>query len=216
MLILLGSAILQIMFDNEKIKIIKKWLGAGSIDIFGRPFSGKDYQGRQLADIFNGITIGSGDILRSSRAEKQTRTGYLTPTEDFIDIVLPYFKQNCLHDKPLLLSSVGRWHGEEGAVAQALDESGHPLTAVIYLDLSNDESRSRWLARETNNDRVGRHDDTLEVLKTRFTEFNEKTIPVIEHYRNIGKLVEIDGKQSREKVTSDIIEALFERAKTAN
>ena len=212
MLILLGSAILETMIESEKIEIIKKWLGTGSIDIFGRPFSGKDYQGRQLAEIFNGVTVGSGDILRSSRAEKQTRTGYLTPTEDFIDIVLPYFKRNCPHDKPLLLSSVGRWHGEEGAVAKALDESGHTLKAVIYLDLSNDESRSRWLARETNNDRVGRHDDKLEVLKTRFNEFQDKTIPVISFYRDMGKLVEIDGKQTREKVTSDILEALYERA----
>ena len=201
------------MYDKEKIENIKKWLGYGSINIFGRPFSGKDAQGLRLADMFDGILIGSGEILRNSRAEKQTRTGQLTPTKDFFDIVLPYFQTECPHDKPLMLSSIGRWHGEEDAVIQAVKESGHPLKTAIYLDLSNEESHKRWTAREINNDRIGRHDDTEEVLETRFAEFESKTIPVIEHYRGLGLLVEIDGKQTRDEVTNNILDSLHVLAK---
>ena len=200
------------MYNAEQINMIKKWLGNGSIDIFGRPFSGKDVQGIRLAELFNGILIGSGDILRNSRAEKQTRTGQLTPTKEFFDIVLPYFRQKCPSDKSLILSSVGRWHGEEDAVMTALEQSGHPMTAVVYLDLSNDESHKRWLAREVNNDRIGRHDDTEEVLDIRFNEFQEKTIPVINYYEDLGILIRIDGTQTRDKVTTDIINALGELA----
>ena len=200
------------MYNAEQISTIKKWLGNGSIDIFGRPFSGKDVQGLRLADLFNGILIGSGDILRNSRAEEQTRTGQLTPTKDFFDIVLPYFRQECPSDKSLILSSVGRWHGEEDAVMKAVEQSGHPMMAVVYLDLSNDESHKRWLVREVNNDRIGRHDDTEEVLSIRFKEFQDKTIPVIDHYEDSGILIRIDGTQTRDQVTNDIINALGEFA----
>jgi adenylate kinase len=197
------------MYDEDRLDVIRKWLGFGSINIFGRPFSGKDAQGMRLAHMFDGVLIGSGDILRNSRAEKQTRTGQLTPTEDFFDIVLPYFKQECPVDKPLIMSSVGRWHGEEDAVIKSVKEAGHPLMAVIYLELTNAESHKRWAEREINNDRVGRHDDTEEVLETRFAEFENKTVPVIDYYRSLGLLVEVDGKQSRDKVTAEILDSLF-------
>lgn len=200
------------MYDTAKIDWIKKWLGSGSINIFGRPFSGKDAQGSRLADTFDGNLVGSGDILRSSYAEKQTRTGILTPTKDFMSIVLPYLKRDEFQGKPLILSSVGRWHGEEDGVVQTVGESGHPLKAVIYLDLSDEESRKRWQAREINNDRNGRHDDTEEVLEIRLKEFKEKTMPVVDYYNKSGRLITVDGQQTRDEVADDIIAALYKMA----
>ena len=204
------------MYDNEKIDAIKKWLGSGSIDIFGRPFAGKDEQGRRLVEIFGGNLVGGGEILRNSTMPEHIkgymRTGKLIPSDDYVNIVLPYLSQQKLANQPLFLSSVGRWHGEEDGVIEVLEKSGHPLKAVIYLDILNDESHNRWLARETNNDRSNRHDDTEEILNIRFTEFSEKTIPVINHYQSLGLLIEIDGKGPRDEITKNIIDALYERS----
>lgn len=197
--------------NDEKIIAIKQWLGTGSINIFGRPFSGKDAQGKRLADLLGGKLVGGGEILRhtpSDHIKEHIDSGQLIPSNDYADIVLPYLKQPELAGKPLILSAVGRWHGEEPAVIESLEKSNHELKAVIYLDISNDDSRDRWLALRTNNDRLNRHDDTEEVLQTRFTEFQNKTLPVIDYYRNIGKLIEIDGSRTRDEVTSDIIIAL--------
>jgi adenylate kinase len=201
------------MNDTEKIEIIRKWLGTGAIDIFGRPFAGKDAQGRRLAELFGGNLFGSGEILRNSKAEVTTRNGNLTPTKDFVDIVLPYLNQPQFSNTPLFLSSVGRWHGEEEAVLSALEKSGHSLKAVVYLDISTNESHDRWLAREINNDRSERIDDTEETLNIRFNEFQEKTLPVLDYYRNLGLLLEIDGKGPRNDITELIIDALLELAK---
>jgi adenylate kinase len=200
------------MDSTEKIEKIKKWLGSGTINIFGRPFAGKDFQGRQLIAYFGGNMVSSGEILRSSSAEITTRKGKLTPTKDFYDIVLPYLSRSDLGDGPLFLSSIGRWHGEEQKVMSALDKSGHPLKAVIYLDISINEVHDRWLAREINNDRSERIDDTEETLNIRFNEFQEKTMPVLDYYRNLGLLLEIDGKGPRNEITNLIIDALFELA----
>jgi len=205
------------MHDDKKIDAIKKWLGTGTIDIFGRPFAGKDFQGRKLAQLFSGNLVGGGEILRRSsmpdHIKDYMRSGRLIPSEDYVNIVLPYLNQTYLSNKPLILSSVGRWHGEENGVIEATKESGHPLKAVIYLDISNNESRDRWLAREINNDRSKRHDDTEEILNIRFTEFQEKTLPVIDYYRQAGTLIEVDGKGTRDEITNNIIDALFECAK---
>ncbi len=204
------------MYDNKKIDAIKKWLGSGSINIFGRPFAGKDAQGLRLVKLFGGTLVGGGEILRNSsmpeHIKNYMRTGKLIPSDDYVNIVLPYLSQQKLADKPLLLSSVGRWHGEEDGVIKAVDKSNHPLKAVIYLNISNDESRKRWLAREINNDRSNRHDDTEEILNIRFNEFAEKTMPVINYYRDLSLLIEVDGKGQRDEITQNIIDALYERA----
>jgi adenylate kinase len=201
------------MDNTDKIEKIRQWLGAGSINIFGRPFAGKDYQGKQLINLFGGEMIGSGDILRHSSAEVTTRDGKLTPFEDFVNIVLPFLAQPRLSGQPLFLSSIGRWHGEEAGVMDALNKSGHPLKAVIYLNISPTESHTRWLAREINNDRSERYDDTEAVLNVRFNEFQQKTIPVLDYYRNLGLLADVDGKGPRNEITNLIIDALFEFTK---
>ena len=196
--------------------MIKQWLGSGSINIFGRPFAGKDAQGIRLAKLFDGNLVGGGEILRGitmpDHIKEYMRTGKLIPTDDYVNIVLPYLSQTDFQGKPLLLSSVGRWHGEEEGVLKSLDESNHPIKAVVFLDISNDESYTRWLAREVNNDRSKRHDDTKEILDIRFNEFERKTLPVFDYYNKLGVLITVNGNQSRDEVTNDIIEKLYKLA----
>lgn len=205
------------MYELENIPLIKNWLGTGSVNIFGRPFAGKDYQGEILADLLGGNLLGGGDILRGSiipeRAKECLRTGKLIPSEDYVNIVLPYLSQSQLVGKPLILSSVGRWHGEEMGVITAVKESGHPLKTVIYLEISNEDAHTRWLKKEEINDRQDRRDDTEEIMITRFREFEEKTMPVIDFYRKLDLLIEIDGRGSREQVTASIINSICERCK---
>lgn len=207
------------MNDSTKIETIKKWLGNGSIIIFGRPFAGKDFQSKKLAELFDGNSMSSGDILRSTelppKAQEAMNTGDLVPTEDFINIVLPPLKQPQLADKPLILSSFGRWHGEEESVLKVTKESGHPLKAVVYLEMTDDDIYKRWQA-EDHTDRHNRHDDTIEILQNRFKEFSEKTVPVLDFYIDMGLLIGIDGRPSREEVTENIVNALYERAEREN
>lgn len=201
------------MYDQTKIDAIKAWVGSGSINIFGRPFAGKDNQGKRLANILDGVLIGGGEILRGDTMPDHIKehmiNGHLIPSDDYAEIVLPYLSQPRLDGKTLVLSAVGRWHGEEPGVADALEKSNHQLKAVFYLNITNSDSYNRWLVRNTFNDRPERHDDSEVVLKTRFDEFEKKTMPVIDYYRNKGLLIEIDGTQTRDEVNNDIIEALY-------
>lgn len=198
---------------NQK-QIIKRWLDSGSINIFGPQFAGKDTQGNYLVDIFDAAPlIGGGDILRNSVIPQHVKDimnqGQLIPTKDYIEIVLPYLAQPAFAGKPLILSAVGRWHGEEEGVLKVTMESDHPLKAVIYMTLPEATIWERWLALEGPRNGGVRQDEAKHALEMRLKEFREKTLPVIDFYRDKGILVEVDGNQTREKVSADITSGLF-------
>jgi adenylate kinase len=204
--------------DKTKINAIKQWLGSGSINIFGTPYAGKDTQGERLAELFNAPLLGGGEILRNSvippDVKETMERGGLIPTNDYIRIVLPYLSQPALNNKPLILSSVGRWHGEEEAVLGATNEAGHPIKAVIFLDLDEDDVRKRWEAAQQQQDRAGRIDDAAERIDTRLSEFKNKTLPVIDHYKQSELLITLDGRLNKDEVTKQIIDSLYEFSKT--
>lgn len=205
---------------DEKIEIIKKWLGTGSINIFGMPFSGKDTIGVRLAETLNGKFLSSGLILRAAESEDrelgaEMASGQLVNTNKFRSIVLPYLAKVELNDFPLILSSVGRWEGEEYDVIDAAENSGHPIKAVLVLNLSEAEAKTRWKASRELQDRGEREDDREErVLDTRIQEFNSKTAPVIETYQKRGLVVPVKATGDREEVFTNVIDALVRQAQS--
>ncbi len=201
---------------EEKIEKIKEWLGTGSINIFGLPMSGKDTQGMMLAQTLEAKFLSSGEIIREKEAETKkgyTDDGSLIPTNVFYEWVLPYFEKPELFKTPLILSSIGRWFGEENAVMSAAAGAGHEIMAVILLDVSEVEVETRFETSKILNDRGDRKDDdSIEVFRNRLKEFREKTLPVLYHYRDLDLLIEVNGAQKREDVFNEIVEKLYEKA----
>lgn len=201
------------------IDTITQWLGTGAINIFGLPFSGKDTHGHELAKLFGAEIMGGGDILRNSvippHVRKLIDSGRMAPMDDYIRIVLPYLSRQEIADKPLLLSSVGRWHGEEDGVMSAAQAAGHPVKAVVYLHVDEAVSHTRFLASRSDEKRGVRADDSEEKLATRYAEFYEKTMPVIEYYRDRGLLIEVDGRPPKQEVSEAILQGLLAMATKA-
>ena len=197
---------------EENLETIKNWLGTGSINVFGLPMSGKDTVGVQLAEKLGGKFLSSGLIVRAmEQATNQnlTHEGKLMPSSIFYDWVLPYFEKPELADYPLVLSSIGRWAGEEDQVMSVAAASGHPIKAVLLLLLSAPAAIARWEAAKYLNDRGLRADDAdPEVFKTRINEYREKTLPVLRHYQELGLLVPAKAEASREQVFQNVVEAL--------
>lgn len=204
----------------EMLNIIQPWLGTGSINLFGRPFAGKDTQGQILADLLGGELIGGGDILRSYNDQSAINAimakGDLIPSDFYLQIMLPFFRREELADKPLMLSAVGRRSGEESIIMQATQETGHPMRAVLHLHMPAEEVWQRFEASRQQNDRGNRTDDARDVIQNRLQKYEEQTLPVIEYYRQHGLLIEVDGTQSEEAVTKSILQALTEYVKKQN
>ena len=201
---------------EQNIQTIKTWLGSGSINIFGRPFAGKDTQGQALADYFGGVMLSGGDILRHSMSNPKVQeimaAGAIIPSDLFEEIVVPFFSHQDLNGKPLILSEVGRVSGEDQVIMKVAEATNHPEKAVLYLDLSEDAVWQRFEQSQVSHDRGDRADDNKAVLQKRLDQYREKVLPVIEFYRQQGLLIEIDGTLPREEVTDAILEALAARA----
>ena len=207
---------------EEKITKIREWLGTGSINIFGLPMSGKDTVGVRLAETLGARFLSSGMIIRTMEKEQKshyTDEGELLPTTLFYDWILPYFGRDDLKGSPLVLSSVGRWSGEEVHVMEAAENAGHPIRAVVLLNASEAEVLERWQAvqemgkRDVKHEMEKRVDDAHEeTFEKRISEFNQKTLPVLRNYQSMGLLISVSGGADRETVFNSVVDALYEFA----
>lgn len=204
---------------EEQIQQIKAWVGTGSINIFGLPMSGKDTVGVRLAENIGGKFLSSGIIVRAlenSTNQNVTKEGKLMPSNLFYDWVLPYFEKPELWDFPLVLSSIGRWAGEEDQVMSVAKASGHPIKAVVMLELSEKDVMERWEAAKMLGDRGLREDDAdPEIFQTRIKEYREKTVPVLKHYQELGLLLPVKAAASRDQVFRNVVQALADFAQRA-
>lgn len=198
----------------DKLAKIKAWLGTGSLNVFGLPMSGKDTVGERLAKDLGAKFLSSGIIIRAFEAEQNqnmTGSGQLIPTNTFYDIILPYFSREEMKNDSLILSSVGRWAGEEDKIMEAAKNGGHEIKAVVLLDLTEVDVKNRFEAAKELNDRGGRADDaSIEIFETRIREFNEKTVPVLNHYDELKLLIRVTADGSRDEVYLSVIDKLVE------
>ena len=201
----------------EKLAAIKDWLGTGSINIFGLPMSGKDTVGVRLAEELGAKFLSSGLIIRAmekANREHITDRGELAPTDLFFDLVLPYFDREELRESALVLSSIGRWKGEEDRVMKAAENSGHEIKAAVVLNVSEADVEERWKtvqsSEEASRERGFRSDDhQKEVFQKRISEFREKTMPVVLKYKQLGLLVEVRADADRNTVYTSLVDALY-------
>ena len=204
---------------EEKIAKIKAWLGTGSINVFGLPMSGKDTQGIRLAEALDAKFLSSGMIIRAMEQETKqniTSTGVLVPTDLFYEWVLPYLERKDLFRYPLVLSSIGRWYGEERQVLSVAAGAGHDIKAVVLLNVSDSDVKKRFEAAKTLGDRGERSDDrNNEIFNVRLNEFRDKTLPVLNFYNEQGLLINVNGDQSRDEVFNEMIEKLYQKAISA-
>lgn len=201
---------------DSKITNIKNWLGTGSINLFGLPMSGKDTQGIKLAEALGAKFLSSGMIIRAMEEQTKqhfTADGSLAPTNIFYEWVLPYFERPDLFKYPLILSSIGRWHGEEEQVMSVAAGAGHDIKAVIVLNISEADVIKRFEAAGESRDRGDRADDKdLRIFQNRLQEFRTKTAPVLQFYKSRGLLIEVNGDQTREHVFTELVDKLHQYA----
>jgi adenylate kinase len=206
------------MDEQVIVEDIRAWLGAGSINIFGAPYAGKDTHGQRLAKALGAKLLGGGEILRSSQVPEPIRSanqaGKLIPSDAYFEMVLPYLKQQKFAGLPLILSSVGRRQGEEAGIMEATAAAGHPIKAAICLNVDEKVVWERWEHSDSREHRGPRADDSKQALKVRLAEFRDKTLPVVDFYRGRGLLIDIDSNRAKSEVSRGILESLLKFSKS--
>jgi UMP-CMP kinase len=76
---------------------------------------------------------------------------------------------------------------------------------VLFFDCSEDAMRARLLERGKTS---GRTDDNEETMVKRFRTFVEQSKPVVDEYKEKGKVFEISAEQSADDVFEEVKAAM--------
>lgn len=131
-----------------------------------------------------------------------------------------------------ILDGFPRTPAQADALEAMLAEFSGEVNAVPYITADEEtlieRASGRWMCRANGHiyhhkfnppkqpgvcdvdgsELYQRDDDKVETVAKRIRVYIEQTMPLAEHYRKSGKLIEIDGAQPVEQVTSALLAAL--------
>ncbi|HEV8595224.1 MAG TPA: adenylate kinase [Thermoplasmata archaeon] len=202
--------------------------------LLGPPGAGKGTQAVRLADHFGVPHISTGDILRrhvgeksdlGKKAETYVRAGKLVPDALVIEMVRKRLKQKDAR-KGFILDGFPRTREQ----ARALDEMvaiDHAL--LLFLDpedlikrstgrrvcedceavyhLATNPPKTPGFCDQCGGRLIQREDDKEETIRSRIEVYEEQTKPLVNYYKEQGKLVQVYG--------SGMIDEVFHRTQQA-
>jgi adenylate kinase len=176
------------------------------IVLLGAPGSGKGTQAERLAVDLGVVWISTGEMLRQAVAggsELGRRVSEILDSGALVDdSTMAQVVERRLGEADasggFLLDGYPRTQGQAESLNRILEGLSTQLDLVLFIDVPEEELVRRALARK-------REDDRGEVIQHRLSVYKEKTEPLIEYYRGLGLLERIDGNQSIESVTQEIL-----------
>lgn len=180
-----------------------------NIALFGPPGAGKGTQSESLIKKYNLFYISTGDLLRKEMAENTKlgreaqsiiAAGGLVSDEIIVQIIEKTITAN-QGSKGFLFDGFPRTYIQAYILEGLMLKLNTSLNCLISLTVPEEESVRRLMARGMTS---GRSDDNETVIRNRLREYNQKTLPVLQFYRDRGIYVEVDGTQSIEAVHQQI------------
>jgi adenylate kinase len=204
--------------------------------LLGPPGSGKGTQGERLQEDLELPYWATGDILRAAvregtelgrSAKEYMDRGDLVPDEVIVGMIGQRIDSAEAADG-FILDGFPRTAPQAEALAAKLAELGRELTAVLLIDVVDDEVVRRLGGRRTcvenghvfhvdfnpprqdgacdidGSELVVRDDDKPEVIRHRLEQYHAKTAPLIEHYDGQSLLRRIEGAASPDAVADEI------------
>lgn len=212
------------------------------IVLLGAPGSGKGTQAGIACQRFGVAHIASGDLFREAvnrgdelgqQAKSYMEKGLLVPDEITIRMILERIAApDCAQG--FILDGFPRTLGQAKALDRVLGERG--IDKVVYIKVSTEELVRRLSGRsicrdcqapyheitsppkvlgrcdQCGGELYQRPDDSPETVRKRLEVYFVETAPLIDYYKEAGKLVEIDGERGIEEVGEELIAALVMKA----
>ncbi len=171
----------------------------------GAPGAGKGTQAKIVSELWGVPHVSTGDILRLAvanqtdlgvQAKAYMEKGDLVPDQLVVDLIRERLAQT---DAQVgwILDGFPRNVPQAEFLDNLLAEIHQPYNYVVNLDVPDDVLVSRMLGR-------GRADDTEEVIRNRLRVYREKTAPLLDFYQGCEKLIQVDGNQAMEDVTTQL------------
>ena len=185
--------------------------------LFGKPGAGKGTQAAFLKDKYNLVHISTGDLLRAEKekgtelgkiAESYSKRGMLAPDEITIK-VLEKEVESHPEAEGFLFDGFPRTLAQAEVLDAFLESKGMRIHGTLGLEADEEALIPRIIERGKVSGRADDQDE--EKSRKRFSEYNEKTAPLIAFYQAQGKYHPINGIGTIEEITtrlSDTIDKL--------
>ena len=167
--------------------------------LFGPPGAGKGTQSERLIQKYNLVHLSTGDILRGEitegtelgiEAKKLMDQGILVPDEVVIGMISNKLDLN-KNAYGFIFDGFPRTVAQAEALDNVLKSKSSRISGMVALVVDNAELEKRLLNRGKNS---GRPDDANpEVIRKRIVEYNSKTAPVANYYKDQKKFTSING-----------------------
>ncbi len=204
--------------------------------LLGPPGSGKGTQGERLNEDLRLPYYATGDILRGAvrdetglgrEAKEYMDRGDLVPDEVIVGVIAERIDSSEARDG-FILDGFPRTTPQAEALDAKLGELGRAVTAVLLIDVSDDEVVRRLGGRRTCEENghvfhvefeppeqegvcdidgsplIVRDDDKPEVIRKRLETYHEKTEPLVSYYDNRGVLRRIAGEAAPDEVAEQV------------
>ena len=166
--------------------------------------AGKSNQGRTLADEKGLPWVSTGEFLRmliSGEPRRDMVSGKLLEDDEIIRLVQKIFTVVNI-DEEFILDGFPRTPGQADWLLGQVKHGQLDITAVIHLTASPESVMARLLKR-------ARPDDTEEAIKSRFQEYDQNIVPILDQFRAAGiRVCDIDGDKPITEVHDVIQKAI--------
>ena len=204
--------------------------------LLGPPGSGKGTQGERLNEDLRLPYYATGDILRAAvrdetelgrTAKEYMDRGDLVPDEVIVGVIAERIDSSEARDG-FILDGFPRTTPQAEALDAKLDDLGRTVTAVLLIDVSDDEVVRRLGGRRTceanghvfhvdfeppeqegvcdidGSELIVRDDDKPEVIRKRLETYHEKTEQLVSYYDSRSVLRRIEGEAAPEEVAEQV------------
>jgi len=189
-------------------------MGKKFIIMLGPPGSGKGTQGKLLAKVINFAYFSMGAVLRDySRGDseeakfiKETIDGGRIIPDDLIKQIFEGQLKKYSDSEGIIIDGFPRDIAQVDILNDNIKKY-NASTRVIFLDVPKEKLLER--INERNAQAVEkRADDDPNLLHTRFEEYLQKTLPLVDYFQKAGILFRVEGNHPIEEVHQNILKQL--------
>lgn len=175
--------------------------------VLGGPGSGKGTNCARIVENFGYTHLSAGDLLRKERQSGSEladmintyiQEGKIVPAEVTVRLLRDAMESSnsdkfLVDGFPRDMENLACWNTIMSDIAD--------VQFLLFLDCPNEIMVDRLLERGKTS---GRNDDNIESIKKRLVTYDQSTRPIIEHFRGLGKVREVNSHRPIDDVYGEV------------